>query len=87
MQVYLREIRKLPRLSEEPETELSRHVLADDEEAETAARSLVEANLEMVVSIAERYPRGNMHLLDLVKTGNYGLLAALTKDICGSSGA
>jgi RNA polymerase primary sigma factor len=54
-------------LTKDEEIELSRHVLANDEQAESAGMTLVEANLGMVVSIAERYPRGNMHLLELVQ--------------------
>jgi len=61
----------------EQEIELSQHVLANDPQAESAGKTLVEANLAMVVSIADRYPRGNMHLLDLIQRGNDGLLFAL----------
>ena len=52
-------------------------MLADNQQADSAGLALVEANLAMVVSIAERYPRGNMHVLDLVQRGNDGLLYAL----------
>jgi DNA-directed RNA polymerase sigma subunit (sigma70/sigma32) len=44
-------------LTKNEEIELSRHALANDEQAESAGMTLVEANLAMVVSIAERYPR------------------------------
>jgi RNA polymerase primary sigma factor len=37
---------------------------------------LVEANLQLVATIAERYPRDKMHLLDLIQEGNRGLLPA-----------
>ena len=77
VQVYLREVGAVPPLTKDQEIELSRHVLANDPQAEFAGKTLVEANLAMVVSIAQRYPRGNMHLLDLVQKGNDGLLFAL----------
>jgi RNA polymerase primary sigma factor len=77
LQVYRREVAAVPPLTSGQEVELSRHVLANDEQAEFAGKTLVEANLAMVVSIAERYARGNMHILDLVQTGNEGLLFAL----------
>ena len=77
VQVYLREVAAVPPLTKDQEIELSRHVLANDQQAESAGKSLVEANLAMVVSIAERYPRGNMYLLDLLQRGNDGLLFAL----------
>ena len=77
LQVYLREVGALPPLTKDQEIELSRHVLANDQQAESAGKALVEANLAMVVSIAQRYPSGNMHVLDLVQRGNDGLLHAL----------
>lgn len=77
VQVYLREVAALPLLTQEHEIELSRHVLAGDQEAESAGKTLLEANLAMAASIAQRYPRGNMHLLDLLQKGNDGLLLAL----------
>jgi len=77
VQVYLREVGTVSPLTKDREIELSQHVLANDQQAESAGKTLVEANLAMVVSIAERYPRGNMHLLDLVQRGNDGLLYAL----------
>jgi len=77
VQVYLRELGAVPPLTKDQELELAQHVLANDQQAESAGKTLVEANLAMVVSIAERYPRGNMHLLDLVQRGNDGLLYAL----------
>jgi len=77
VQVYLREVAAVPPLTKDQEIELSQHVLARDQQAESAGKTLIEANLAMVVSIAERYPRGSMHLLDLLQRGNDGLLFAL----------
>ena len=77
IQVYLREVGTVPPLTKDQEIELSQHVLANDQQAEGAGKTLVEANLAAVVSMAKRYPRGNMHLLDLIQRGNDGLLYAL----------
>lgn len=45
--------------------------------AEAAASRLTEANLLLVVSIAERYKNDRIHVLDLIQRGNEGLLRAV----------
>ena len=77
VRAYLREVGTVPPLTKEQEIELSQHVLANDQHAESASKTLAEANLAAVVSIAERYSGGNIHILDLIQTGNDGLLYAL----------
>jgi len=55
--------------------ELSR--LAADGEA--AKRAFIRANLRLVVSLARRYSRASMPLLDLIQEGNVGLVRAVEK--------
>lgn len=77
IQVYLREVGAIPPLTKYQEIELSRHVLANDSQAELAGKKLVESNLAMVVSNAERYRGRGIHILELIQRGNEGLLFAL----------
>jgi RNA polymerase sigma factor (sigma-70 family) len=49
------------------------------EEGERAVQRFVEANLRLVVSIARKYGRSQMPMLDLVQEGNTGLIRAVEK--------
>ena len=72
--MYLKEIGKVPLLTQEEENELSRRVKEGDAEA---ARRLAEANLRLVVSIAKHYAGRGMLLSDLIQEGNLGLMKAV----------
>jgi RNA polymerase primary sigma factor len=49
------------------------------EEGERAIQRFIEANLRLVVSIARKYGRSQMPMLDLVQEGNTGLIRAVEK--------
>lgn len=77
IQMYLREIGKVPLLSGEEEIELSQRKERGDKAAE---RRLIEANLRLVVSIAKKFAgTKGLSLLDLIQEGNIGLFRAVEK--------
>lgn len=76
IQMYLREIGKVPLLSGEEEMSLARRKDKGDKEAE---KNLIEANLRLVVSIAKKFVGKSMSLLDLIQEGNIGLFKAVEK--------
>ena len=76
VRLYLKEIGKVPLLTNEREKELAELMMAGDEKAKT---ELVEANLRLVVSIAKRYVGRGMYFLDLIQEGNLGLMKAVEK--------
>jgi RNA polymerase primary sigma factor len=49
------------------------------EEGRRAVQTFVEANLRLVVSIARKYGRSQMPMLDLIQEGNTGLIRAVEK--------
>ena len=77
VRVYLREVDTIPPLTRAEEILCIQHIRAGDREAESAGKRLVEANLHLVVAIAERYRNHGIHILDLIQKGNEGLLHAL----------
>ena len=49
------------------------------EEGDRAVQEFVQANLRLVVSIARKYGRAQMPMLDLIQEGNTGLIRAVEK--------
>ena len=75
--VYLGELHTIPPLSRDEEIDCVHHVRTGDQLAESAKKRLCEANLLLVVSIAERYRNDRIDILDLIQKGNEGLLRAV----------
>ena len=77
IQMYLKEIGKVPLLTTEEEVELAKRKEKGDKEAE---RRLIESNLRLVVSIAKKFTGAKgLSLLDLIQEGNIGLFRAVEK--------
>ena len=76
VKMYLKDIGKVPLLTQEEEVELAKRMAEGDEEAK---RRLSEANLRLVVSIAKRYVGRGLLFLDLIQEGNFGLMKAVEK--------
>jgi RNA polymerase sigma-32 factor len=74
---YLDEVRRYPLLEPEEEFKLATqlHQAGDL----NAARTLVQANLRLVVKIAMEYRSMYSNLLDLIQEGNIGLMKAVSK--------
>jgi RNA polymerase primary sigma factor len=74
LQCYFDEIDAIPLLSEAQERELATRVALGDERAR---KHLIEANLRLVVHIANRYQHLGLDLMDLIGAGNIGLTLAV----------
>lgn len=76
LQLYLRNIGKIPLLTHEEEIALSKRILEGDEYAK---EEMVNHNLRLVVSIARKYHSSTMTLDDLIQEGSIGLMKAIDK--------
>ncbi|MFA7314488.1 MAG: sigma-70 family RNA polymerase sigma factor [Candidatus Magasanikbacteria bacterium] len=76
IQMYLREIGKVPLLTADEEVSLAKRRERGDKNAE---RKMIEANLRLVVSIAKKFVGKSLSMLDLIQEGNIGLFRAVKK--------
>ena len=76
VRMYLKEIGKVPLLTQEDEIEIAK-LMAEGNEV--AKQKLIEANLRLVVSIAKKHVGRGMQFLDLIQEGNLGLIKAVEK--------
>ncbi|MBQ5498496.1 MAG: RNA polymerase sigma factor RpoD/SigA, partial [Treponema sp.] len=74
LNLYLKEINKIPLLSREEENELALKAKAGDKAAKD---KIVSANLRFVVNVAKKYQSHGLDLTDLISEGNIGLLTAI----------
>ena len=76
VKMYLKDIGKVPLLTQEEELRLGKLVTEGDQYAKD---KLCESNLRLVVSIAKKYGGRGMMFLDLIQEGNFGLVKAVEK--------
>jgi len=78
VQMYLREIGRIPLINAAEEKSLAKKIEKGDDEAR---KQLTRANLRLVVSTAKRYisRTSNLTILDLIQEGNLGLFKAVEK--------
>ena len=77
VKMYLKDIGKVPLLTNEEETELAKRIYERDEYAKA---KLCESNLRLVVSVAKKWvSKTPLSFLDLIQEGNIGLLKAIEK--------
>ena len=76
LELYLRDINKVPLLTREEETSLAIEAAKGNK---AAKNKIVNANLRFVVNIAKKYQNHGLDLTDLISEGNIGLLVAIDK--------
>jgi RNA polymerase sigma factor (sigma-70 family) len=74
--LYLNEIGRYRLLTRAEEVQLAKRIERGDEQAK---EQLINANLRLVVSVAKRYQRQSIPLLDLIQEGTLGLIRASEK--------
>ncbi len=76
IQMYLKEIGRVPLISSAEEVKLAKE---KDKGDKRASKKLIEANLRLVVSIAKKFAGYGLTFLDLIQEGNIGLFRAVEK--------
>lgn len=76
LSLYLKEINRIPLLTEEEELDLAIRAKAGDE---SARKQMIESNLRFVVNVSKKYQNQGLPLSDLINEGNIGLMTALDK--------
>ena len=76
LQLFLKDIGKVPLLTAAQEVELAKRIERGDH---SAKQKMVESNLRLVVSIAKNYRNQGLPFLDLIQEGTIGLVRAAEK--------
>jgi RNA polymerase primary sigma factor len=76
LQLFLKDIGKVPLLTAAQEVELSKRIERGEHRAK---QKMVESNLRLVVSIAKNYRNQGLPFLDLIQEGTIGLVRAAEK--------
>lgn len=74
LNMYLKEISRIPLLSREEEQDLALKAKKGDK---VAKNRIVSANLRFVVNVAKKYQNHGLDLVDLISEGNLGLMTAI----------
>jgi len=76
LQLFLKDIGKIPLLTAAQEVELAKRIERGDH---SAKQKMVASNLRLVVSIAKNYRNQGLPFLDLIQEGMFGLIRAVEK--------
>ena len=76
LQLFLKDIGRVPLLTASQEIELAKRIEKGDQRAK---QHMIEANLRLVVSIAKNYRNQGRPFLDLIQEGTIGLVRAAEK--------
>jgi len=76
LSMYLKEINRIPLLTQDEEYNLALRAKKGDE---LARKKLIEGNLRFVVNVAKKYQNQGIPLNDLINEGNIGLMTAVEK--------
>ena len=76
LQLFLKDIGRVPLLTAAQEIELAKRIEKGDQRAK---QHMIEANLRLVVSIAKNYRNQGLPFLDLIQEGTIGLVRASEK--------
>ena len=76
LQLFLKDIGRVPLLTASQEIELAKRIEKGDQRAK---QHMIEANLRLVVSIAKNYRNQGLPFLDLIQEGTIGLVRAAEK--------
>lgn len=76
MKMYLKEIEEYKMLTPNEEIELAKEI---NDSIPNAKEKFINANYRLVVSIAKKYRKENVDMLDLIQAGNMGLIKAVEK--------